>query len=268
MKNKIIASLVALSALALSACSNTQPANKCTAWVADNGPYLVHYQAVAGQDSTCLANQLNLYGIPFDGAYDNISAQLYIKGDTQELDLLPVDLVLGSPDGYDPQNLTRNPAITIAAGNFSSGLVGDDDRCTVPTTSAASDTAFNPAGTSFKFSDLNFLEDSTAQGAAFQGKVEITAGGCTANYVVTAMGPEVQCGSNDDCLPVPNPAKGRYFSSGIAGSFHTFCDLGTSATDWTGDPSTGVCFFAEEFPSLCPDGEFEGEAGSACPVGQ
>ena len=52
------------------------------------------------------------------------------------------------------------------------------------------------------------------------------------------------CATKEDCDPFAQP-----FSSGINSKYNTDCNKETWATDASGDPDTGFCFFVADFPS-------------------
>jgi hypothetical protein len=100
-----------------------------------------------------------------------------------------------------------------------------------------------------------------------------TSGGCTANYTVFALFPEIPCNVDADCAA--NPAPGQLFGSGINPDYPVFCDTSLpdpdetyctcptpDCLDGTGNPIcpnavdnpgfAGTCFFRDisSFPSL------------------
>lgn len=253
MKYGMIGKLAMLGSIGLlSACGSTQRANPCVAWAAYNGPYLAKYTA-KDPGSACAVNQ----GFTGAFAYDTIGAEIYDLGATTQLAMIPGITIAAAdvnPDG------SRADGVTIASANFDTKEVGADDTCTVATMEKAT----NHDGTvAVEYSNLVFQEDSNVQGTLFKGDAKITMFGCTTDYTFVAIAPPAGCETDDDCLPVADPAAGRPFSSGIASALHTYCN---------DEPAplfgSAFCFPADEFPSMCPEGTIEGPAGSACPVGK
>lgn len=254
MKNRFLKAILLLgSAGMLSACSTSIRDNPCLVWFADNGPYIVQYTAKAGADATCVANQ------GLDGQFDTVAAQLYPQPGQSTLALLPPEVI----DAVGADGM-RDPGIKLAVGQFDNGGGAVNDACTVPTLSAATS---SDGSTKFEYSNLNFLEDASTQGLAFQGDVSITEGGCTAPYsfIALAWPYYLTCSTAADCIPIPNPSEGRYIGAPLPPSIQTTCNKSDAVVNaLTGDPSMGVCFFAKAYPSLCPSGSNAGDAN--CPI--
>lgn len=249
MNNRFLKAFLILgSAAALSACGTSIRDNPCLIWIADNGNYLVKYTAKNPAD-TCVVTQ------GLDGQFDEVAAQLYPQPDKSTLALLPPAVVDVGDDGL------RDPAVTLAVGEFDNAGGAVDDKCTVPT---LTESANKDGSIKYQYSNLSFLEDASTQGLAFQGDVAITMGDCTADYSFVAMAPQIGCTSGDDCIPIPDPGKGRYFGAPLSPAIQTRCEKDAATQAFLGTDEIGLCFFANEFPSFCPAGSLSGDAN--CPV--
>jgi hypothetical protein len=249
MNNRILKAFLVLgSAAALSACSTSIRDNPCLVWIADNGTYLVKYTAKTPADA-CVATQ------GLDGQFADLAVNLYPQPDKSTVALLPPEVVDVATDGM------RDPAVTLAVGEFDNGGGAVDDKCAVPTLTEASNV---DGSVKYQYSNLNFLEDASTQGLAFQGDVSITTAGCTTDYSFVAMAPGIGCETGDDCIPIPDPGQGRFFGAPLSPAIQTQCENDAATQTYLGTNEIGICFFANEFPSFCPEGSLSGDAN--CPV--
>jgi len=252
MKNSLLKLVLVLgSATALSACSTSIRDNPCLIWLADNGPYIVKYTAKNPADTCGVAGAL-------DGQFSTVSAQLYPQPGTTTLALLPYEVVEADADGFRPDT------VKIATGVFDNEGQAVDDACTVPTLTESSN---SDGSTKFQFSNVSFIEDASTQGMAMQGDVTITAGGCSSDFTFEALGWAyfTECASGADCIPIPDPSAGRFVGAPYSPTIQTKCDKSPEVVNsLTGDPDLGVCFFANPYPSLCPEGSLAGDAN--CPI--
>jgi hypothetical protein len=256
MKNRFLKLFLTLGAAAsLTACSTSIRENPCLIWLADNGPYILKYTAKNPSDG-CATTAY------FGGSYDLVNAQIYPQPDKSTLALLPLNVV----DAVGEDGM-RDPAIKVATGVFDNSGNATDDVCTVPTLSPA---ASSDGSVKYEFSNLSFIEDGATQGMAFKGDVKITAdvlGACTSELSFEALAwPYYStCTQASDCIPIPDPSQGRYVGFPLAPTIQTTCDKSQAAQDSLGlGADEGVCFFANPYPSLCPDGSLAGD--SNCPI--
>ena len=250
---------VFLAATLSTACGSTK-ANPCLVWTADNLNNLAKLTVQPGATG-CTANQTA-------DRYEDFFLQEYPVNNT--LAIYPFTMFAGLTSNGN--RAVADPAHDpIASGNWdNNGLVNDNTECTVPTmtTSEQDFTSMGGSLLKYEFSNLTFYQASFAQGTDWSGTVKITDGSCVATFNVQAIAPEVVCATDDDCAPLPDLAAGKALGSGIAPQYHTFCDTSAAGQAEAGDPSLGVCFFAEAYPSLCPADQLEGAAGSSCQLGK
>jgi hypothetical protein len=255
-----------LAATLTSACGSAVP-NPCLVWVADNGPYLAKY-TLKSAGASCAPGEAG-------DQYDTLEVTQYPSNNT--VVILPDILVTDTGQFGERENVdtAHDP---IASGTFDNAgkvTTGEDgnEECSVPTFTAAQqnfatlDPADGRPDLKYEFSNVVFLEEPFAQGSEFKADLTLTTGSCVAQYSVQAMGPAVGCVVDDDCAPLPEPDKGKALGSGIAPRYHTYCDTSAEAQALAG-PGAGLCFFADAYPSTCPNEELEGAAGSSCQLGQ
>jgi len=243
--------LVVASATALSACSTSIRDNPCLVWLADNGPYIVKFTAKNPADTCHVAADK-------DGQVDTVAAQIYPQKDVTTIALLPYEVV-----DVDPNTGLRSDAVSLATGTFDNNGVAVDDACTVPTLTPSENT---DTGVKYEYSNLSFIEDAATQGMAFKGDVKVTDG-CTSEFSFVALGWAyfTECSTGADCIPIPDPSAGRFVGAPYSPTIQTKCDKSPEVVNTlTGDPDLGVCFFANPYPSLCPEGSLAGDAN--CPI--
>jgi hypothetical protein len=100
-------------------------------------------------------------------------------------------------------------------------------------------------GATYNVTNLAFLSTALYIGTEWKADIQYAVGSETCTYTAQAINPTVNCASTTDCDPFKQPGP-----SGINQEYDQGCNLDTWATDLTGDPATGICFFNKEFPSL------------------
>jgi len=177
------------------------------------------------------------------------------------------------------------------------------DVCTVMALTPATDDGATPVNapgavgaTTYRLSAMEVLSDVLHRGTELQATASVDYGipGCSdLGYVAQGVFPVTPCLDDSICLPdavatdLPPPA-GRGLGSGLASDVRAFCNkdpalldnpeigflLGAifgagrdAYVDADGNAhDVGVCFLAEPFPSLCPDGATLSTSGP-CVVG-
>lgn len=219
--------LIALvGAVALVGCGTMTPAD-CQLQSSANGPYLIKFtQAGAATGGACTTETPDVFADFWQ--FDPFENRLIVAFSTQST--LP-DPPLGNP----------NDTI-YGKGNFSEQFPDSNDLCTVPTLTTM-DLDGDGART-YAVTNLQFLETAIYLGTEFKGDVTYKNGACTRPYTMQAINPAHTCATKEDCDPFAQP-----ISSGINSKYNTDCNLDTWATDASGDPATGFCFFVADFPS-------------------
>ncbi len=229
MKRIVLVSLVGATALALTGCGDMTPAD-CQIQSSANGPYVVKFTQAGAAAAGCATNTPDSFGDrwqfdPFEGGK--------IVGFSRQ-STLPIP-------ANNPTPIPADPNLPIyGKGTFSAQFPDASDLCTVPTLTTMQATATK----SFAVTNLQFLSTATYLGTEFKGDVTYTNGACSRTYTMQALNPAVTCGTKEDCDPFAQP-----FASGINSKYNTDCIKDAWATDYTGDPDTGFCFFVGEFPS-------------------
>jgi hypothetical protein len=205
--------------ITLSGCASQGP-TPCQLQSPFNGPYTVKLTNTGAATANCPA----VFGDQwFTDAY---AAGLVVVRSAQ------VDLP-DPPDGTSP---------VYGKGHFSSVDPDSNDLCTV----LALDNPFTgPGGSTYTVQNFAFLSTALYVGTELKADVQYTVGAETCNYTAQGINPSFQCATTHDCSPFTQP-----FNSGINNLYDQGCNLETWATDLTGDPATGICFFNKEFPSL------------------
>jgi hypothetical protein len=222
MKRLTLIALV--GAVALVGCG-TQTAADCQLQSSANGPYLVKFtQAGAATGGTCATETPDVFGDLWQ--FDPFENRLIVAFSTQSA---------------LPSTPTPNDVI-YGKGNFSDQFPDSNDLCTVPTLTPMD---LDGDGTRiFTVTNLQFLETAIYLGTEFKGDVSYKNGACTRAYTMQAINPAHNCATKEDCDPFAQP-----ISSGVNSKYNTDCNLDTWATDLSGDPATGFCFFVSDFPS-------------------
>ena len=170
-----------------------------------------------------------------------------VRGDQWFFDNFPHGLIAMRSAGTTIEPLpdggadTNNPV--YGRGTFSTSDPDSNDLCIVPQLQRPFE---GPAGSTYDVKNLAFL--STALYIGTQWKADITYtpdGGTPCSYTGQAINPSTTCTANADCDPNSQPT-----NSGINNLYDQGCNKEAWATDITGDPSMGICFFNKEFPSL------------------
>lgn len=124
-----------------------------------------------------------------------------------------------------------------SAGDFVSSSPDDNNVCTVPSMTAAA--LKLPAGGAVPEADIEYKWDNVRvyvtvayPGTQLAADLTYRDGDCTAKYSVVALWPAVECATDDDCSPLPDPAKGKDLGSGINPDF---------AANLACDPDISLC---------------------------
>ncbi len=229
MKRTILTTLVGAAVLGLTGCGSMTAAD-CQLQSSANGPYVVKFtQAGAGTGCTPTTGP-DVFADLWQ--FDPFENRLIVAFSRQST--LPIP-----PNNATP--LPPDPNLPIyGKGTFDAQFPDANDLCTVPTLSTMQVTATR----SFAVTNLQFLNTAIYLGTEFKGDVTYTNGACIRPYTMQALNPAVTCGTKEDCDPFSQP-----FASGINSKYNTDCIKDAWATDYTGDPDTGFCFFVGEFPS-------------------
>jgi hypothetical protein len=158
----------------------------------------------------------------------------------QNVLIIGISETLGLPDTDDP-DYKNSPLYGKA--NFTSVDPDANDLCTIEAMSFSDTTT----GTSYAVSAMHWLSTARYLGTEFEADVTYTTPTCAGGtYKAQAINPPfIGCTSNADCDPFSQP-----LSSGINSDYDQGCTFDAWATDITGDPAEGICFFNEPFPSL------------------
>jgi hypothetical protein len=76
----------------------------------------------------------------------------------------------------------------------------------------------------YQWNDLKFYVAASRPGTVFTANLDFTQDGCNAKYKVIGLWPKVDCSTDADCDPNPDPANGRNSGSGINPEFDVGCD--------------------------------------------
>lgn len=111
-----------------------------------------------------------------------------------------------------------------SAGDFVSSSPDDNNVCTVPSMSAAAlkipaGAAVPEADIEYKFDNVRVFVTVAYPGTQLAADLTFRNAGCTAKYKVVALWPAIECSTDDDCSPLPDPDKGRDLGSGINPDF-------------------------------------------------
>lgn len=109
----------------------------------------------------------------------------------------------------------------------------------------------------YKWENVRIISTAQFPGTLFEGKVTITEDACTAKYHVYGIHPIIDCITDEDCDPNPNPDAGRIFGSGLSGDYEPRCipyPEGTAAELKHNPDAEGVCgpSAAKTFDALAP----------------
>ena len=206
--------------LVLAGCATQAPA-PCQIQPSANGPYTIKMTNTGTATASCPAVMGDQWN------FDNFANGLIAMDSTQ----VPL-----------PPTADTNSTV-YGKGTFSTSDPDSSDLCTVPSLQRPFD---GPNGSTYDVKNLAFL--STALYIGTQWKADITYtpdGGTACTYTAQAINPSTTCATNADCNPTSQPV-----NSGINNLYDQGCHLEKWATDLTGDPATGICFFNAPFPSL------------------
>ena len=233
MKRIVLTALVT-AALAATGCGSMTAAD-CQLQSSANGPYIVKFTQAGALPAGC--TQTDTPDTFADSwQFDPFENKLIVAFSLQSTLPIPAN----NPTPVPPQ-----PDSPIyGKGHFSEQFPDANDLCTVPSlTTMQIDYPTAPSRT-YAVTNLQFLSTAIYLGTEFKGEVTYTNGACSRPYTMQALNPAVQCGTKEDCDPFSQP-----FASGINSKYNTDCIKEAWATDSTGDPDTGYCFFVGEFPS-------------------
>jgi hypothetical protein len=148
-------------------------------------------------------------------------------------------------------NIEMYTPASIALGKFTSVYPDGNDLCHVDTFSVASadipETSVDGDGNpidpplpathiEYQWSNWRTIVTAASIGGQSFAHLKYTQDGCTAEYDVAILTPEVDCSSDDDCDPKGDPASGN-FGSGIPPEANATCN-----TD------VGLCFSSKDAP--------------------
>ena len=213
--------------VALTGCPTQAPA-PCQIQSSANGPYTIRFTNTGSTTGACPADWGDQW------FFDNFTSGLIaMRSLAVNLPILPDG---GTLPGHENSDV-------YGKGTFNTSDPNADGNCVVP----ALQKPFNgPEGSTYDVKNLTFL--STALYIGTQWKADITYtpdGGTACTYTAQAINPSTTCATNADCNPTSQPV-----NSGINNLYDQGCHLEKWATDLTGDPATGICFFNAPFPSL------------------
>jgi len=176
-----------------------------------------------------------------------------------------------------PNGLANPPTVpvppSVALGTFQAARPDSSNLCTATGFSLGSVDGTANGSIRYQWNSLQWYVTTRHNGTQLAGTMRYTSGGCTANYAVFALFPEIACNVDADCAA--NPAPGQLFGSGINPDYPVFCDTSLpdpdetycncptpDCLDGTGNPIcpnavnnpgfAGTCFFHDisSFPSL------------------
>jgi hypothetical protein len=218
-----LATLAGVTVVAVLAACGTQAPAPCQIQPSGNGPYTIKLTLDGGTPTAaCPAVRGDQW------FFDNYANGL----------IAMVDASNSAPVPFPP-----NPTSSInGRGTFSAHDPDSNDLCTLPTVN----TFDGPSGSTYSVTNLSFLSTALYIGTQWKGEVTYTPdGGTPCVYEAQAINPTTQCATNADCDPLSQPT-----NSGINFRYNQGCNMESWATDLTGDPATGICFFNAPFPSL------------------
>ena len=216
--------LVSALALAVAGCGTMTPAD-CQLQSSANGPYIIKFTQTAAATAGCETNTPDEFA------------------DEWQFDPFDNGLIVGFNPRSDLPDPANPNAPIYAKGHFDQAFPGGDNLCTVSDMTNLEVTGSDPA--SYQISNLAFLNTALYLGTTFKADVTYTHNGCTRTYTAQAMNPYRTCATKEDCDPFAQP-----FASCINSQYDTDCIKDAWATDHTGDPDTGICFFVGPFPGL------------------
>ncbi len=230
MSRFLFLGLFAAVALATAGCGSMQAAD-CQLQSSANGPYIIQFTATSAVTPGCETSTPDIFADRW--TFSPYEDRLIVAFSRQSTAFLP-----NPPDSN---------ATLYGKGHFDQAFPEADQNCTVSDMSTMQITPTK----SIAFTKMTWLNTALYLGTEFTADVTYTNAGCTRSYSAQALNPYVPCAQTQadadgpNCDPFAQP-----FASGINSLYKQHCVKDAWATDYTGDPDTGICFFTDPYPSL------------------